>query len=488
MRKDIHHLLTATLALALCAPAAARGKVLWFQSTASDLWHTSTLALESRPACQPDATLNPAKAVLTFKGWGICFNELGWDALRLLPADEQTAVIRRLFSPTGDLRFTIGRIPLGANDYARGWYSCDETDGDFDMAHFTIDRDKQTLIPFIHMAQKEGPALTCWISPWSPPAWMKTNKHYANRSGAGNGLAADRQVPLYTDQFIQEPRYLQAYALYFNKFIDAYAAEGIPITAVCYQNEAYSYTVYPSCSWSNAGASRFIYQYLGPRLAKTHPEVELWLGTMNVADPAVFDEILKPQAATPYVKAIGYQWEGGQALPVVRQRHPAIPAVQTESECGSGTFDWAAADHTFQLINHYLAGGCQKYTYWNPILKDDGSSTWGWRQNALLRVNSAARTCTLTPEYYAMKHYTHFVAPGSALIASQGGDRPMTAFRTPAGAVVVVVENTQQQPRAFTFSTPSGTVRATLKAKSFNTFVCGSRKVLGAVMRQEPTR
>lgn len=59
------------------------------------------------------------------------------------------------------------------------------------------------------------------------------------------------------DYFIQDPRYLQAYANYFCRFIDEYGKLGIPIDMVIYQNEAYSYTPYPGCPWTAEGTIRF---------------------------------------------------------------------------------------------------------------------------------------------------------------------------------------------------------------------------------------
>ena len=95
--------------------------------------------------------------IVTFKAWGTTFNELDWDALGVLTRNEQDEILHNVFSPEGDLRITRGRISMGANDYARSWYSCDEVEGDFELRYFNIDRDKQAIIPFIRAAQKYNP-------------------------------------------------------------------------------------------------------------------------------------------------------------------------------------------------------------------------------------------------------------------------------------------------------------------------------------------
>ena len=162
---------------------------LLFRSTEGHMWQLEEATLKNQVIGTPEIVLESDQVKQTFKGWGTCFNEVGYDALMLLPEDVQQQVMRRMFAPDGDLRFTIGRIPIGASDYGRDWYSCDETpnnEPDFEMEHFTIERDKQALIPYIRLAQHYNPDMTFWASSWSPPAWMKTNKNYANTVGPGS--------------------------------------------------------------------------------------------------------------------------------------------------------------------------------------------------------------------------------------------------------------------------------------------------------------
>lgn len=101
---------------------------------------------------------------------------------------------------------------------------------------------------------------------------------------------------------------------------------------------------------------------------------------------------------------MGFQWEGGQISPKIRTTYPQYKCVQTESECGWDSFNWKAAEHTFSLIN-----GCEEYTFWNSILVDDDTSTWGWKQNSLIRIDSKTRTVNYTPEYFAIKHFSYYI-------------------------------------------------------------------------------
>lgn len=467
----------------LCTHAHGQSKAVSFRSSDGNYWKMETVDVADRVIGTPQVIIRTANPRQTFKGWGTCFNELPWDAYNLLSETQRTLFAKRLFNPNGDLRLTVGRIPIGASDYARDWYSCDEFEGDFDMQHFNIDRDLTTIIPSIRVAQAENPDLTFWASPWSPPQWMKTNKHYAQRRTSTNGCPFD--VPPYVNnQFIDSATYYQAYSLYFSKFVQAYKAKNIPITALAYQNEAYSNTPYPGCSWTAAATAKFLGQYLGPYFSRHHPDVKLILGTMNTGSLDVYEQILNTPGVKDYVSQIGFQWEGGRQIHEVMARHPDMEAVQTESECGSGTFDWKAAEHTFQLINHYLANRVTTYTYWNAILKDKGTSSWGWVQNALVQVNSSTNTPNYTAEYYALKHYSHLIPPGSRILTVDES-RLVLSAETPSGLIVVVAGNSDTFTKTITIDADGRYLAATLPAKSFTSYVMGDDEPMRRLLASE---
>jgi len=477
--------------LSLFALSANAQSFVWTSSTEGNEWDQSTGKLQKTIAATPDLEVKGDESLVTFKAWGTCFNERGWDALNMLPRKQQETILSQLFSPDGDLQFTIGRFSMNANDYARDWYSCDEVSGDFQLKYFNNDRDKTTLIPFIKAAQEYNPDLTFWISPWSPPSWMKINHYYSVVSNSEyNELNPKLDYLLFEDSektyenvfpqkltvndyFIQDPRYLQTYANYFCKFISAYREEGIPIRMVMFQNEPWSYTPYPGCAWKPEGIIRFNAEYLAPTLKEKHPDVDLYFGTINTNHYEVIDEVLSDPRMPETFKGVGFQWEGGQILPRLREKYPNYKYVQTESECGWGSFDWGAAEHTFNLINHYLGNGCEEYTFWNAILADDGVSGWGWKQNALIRVDSKAKTATYTPEYFAVKHYTHFLTSGSKILAFKNGKEdklPIMAVTNPQGQYVVFAGNFNDESKAITVELGDRFLNVSLQPHSLNTF------------------
>jgi len=463
----------------------------WTSSTEGKKWNETTVKLENKAASSVGLEVSKNDHIIDFKAWGTCFNERGWDALNMLPRKQQETILANLFSPKGDLRFSMGRFSMNANDYARDWYSCDEVSGDFQLKYFNIDRDRTSIIPFIKAAQAHNPDLTFWISPWSPPSWMKINHYYSvvsnetynkmdpklnyllfEDSNVKDESVFPKQAAV-NDYFIQDPRYLKTYANYFCKFISAYKAEGIPVSTVMFQNEPWSYTPYPGCAWTPKGIIRFNAEYLAPALKEQHPGTELIFGTINSNRYDAVDEVLSDPRMPETFDGVGFQWEGGQILPKVRAKYPNYKYVQTESECGWGSFDWGAAEHTFGLINHYLGNGCEEYTFWNAILYDDGVSGWGWKQNALIRVDSKTKEVTYTPEYYAVKHYTQFIPKGSKVMAFKNNKEektPVMVVSNPQGKYVVFAGNFNDASKDLTVKINGKYLSVSLPAHSLNTF------------------
>jgi len=154
----------------------------------------------------------------------------------------------------------------------------------------------------------------------------------------------------------------------------------------------------------------------------------------------------------------------------LHKKYPSLKLMQTESECGQGDFSWKDGEHLFDLMKIYLDGGVTAYMYWNMVLTDKGTSTWGWNQNALIHIDKASLKVTYTPEYYVFKHFSHFITPGSVKIASTGSFENAVAFVNPSKEVVIVANNLQENPKTITVKIGANVFSATLPAKSFNTF------------------
>ena len=501
MRKKI----TIIIACLLTSVTGMKAQTLTrYTTTEQQEWQESKASLSRKAATQVLIDLSEENEGHEFRAWGTCFNEMNLDAIELLSPESRQEVMYRVFSPKGDLRFTRGRLTMNANDYSRAWYSCDTVAGDFQLNHFNINHDKQNVIRLIKMAQQQQPEITFWMSPWSPPAWMKINQDYPVLSSRYNHQPKEKDALLYAgsvvgddtidpdemkllddrtgvfprrlatqDYMIQDQRYLQAYANMFCMFISLYQKEGIPIDMVMYQNEAYSYTPYPGCAWTAEGAVRFNHEYLKPTLKRIHPHVRLYLGTINTNRLDYVEKTI--DKLKDDVQGLGIQWECREHLRELRQRYPSLHLISSESECGNGSMDWKAGEHTFHLLCDYIGHGCDEYFIWNFILQDNGQSAWGWKQNALIQVDSQTKQARFTPEFYAVKHFSNLVPPGSRMIAYKSREvsmgLPVIIFRRPDQKLVVIAGNQTDNTLTATIRMGNKYLNITLPAHSFNSFI-----------------
>jgi glucosylceramidase len=467
------------------ASSYAQTKISWVATSATEKWKTQQGLIATKASGSVDVEVELNKPQQVIEGFGTCFNELGWTSLSLLSVKDRESIMREMFVPGGGANFSVCRMPVGANDFSRHWYSYDETDVDFEMKNFSIANDLETLIPFIKNAQKYNPSLKLWASPWSPPAWMKYNHHYAGRSvlgnmnfqseemgidmrGINNGLPKDKEGKEGTDMFIQEEKYYKAYALYFTRFIKAYQQQKINIGMVMPQNELNSAQPFPSCTWTAAGLARFI-AYLGPLMQSLG--VKVFFGTMERANAKLVDTILNDPQSGKYVKGVGFQWAGKDAIPIIHQQRPDLILYQSEQECGNGKNDWKNCIHSWELMKHYLSNGANAYMYWNTSLKEGGISTWGWKQNSLVSVDTVNKIYKYNFEYYLMKHLSHFVKPGAKRLNTNGSFDNLLAFINPDRSIVIVAQNDSNEERKVNIRMGDKAFAPILRPNTFNTFL-----------------
>ena len=478
-RRDvIKGLATASALAASGAPAIANAASApaqrWVSTSINAPWRSlpvPALAPVGANLFEQDVQLLTDQHAQTIQGFGGAFTEKGWQALTHLSPALRNKAVAALFAPEG-AAFNLCRTPIGANDISRKWYSYDEVDGDFDMAHFSVDNDKETLIPFINAAQIHAPHLKLWASPWSPPTWMKKGKHYAQAPAwpgqPSNGIKPEQMGKDGTDSFILEDRYLEAYARYFRRYVEEYGKAGIPISMVMPQNEFNSAQPFPSCCWTPQGLAKFI-PYLGREMGKLG--VEIFFGTLERGNADLLEAVLNDPQAAPYIKGVGVQWAGKGALAKIQERHPTLPLYASEQECGMGQNDWHYPRYIWGVMKQYFNAGAVAWEYWNLVMPEDGMSGWGWKQNALITVDGPKGAFHLNHEYYLMRHFSAFIKAGAVRIptTSFSGFENQLAFRNPDGQLIVIVQNEMAQPQQVRMVIGGKLLSLNLPADSFNT-------------------
>jgi glucosylceramidase len=427
--------------------------IRWICSTEKSRWQE--LATTNATAATNAIKLDPKTTFQMMDGFGGCFNELGWEALQAIPPERAEAALKELFSSHG-ANFTLGRAPIGANDFSLGWYSLNETPGDYEMKHFSIERNRQALIPYIKAAMRYQPKLGVWASPWCPPSWMTTNGRY-------------RQGHMKAD-----PQTLAAYALYFAKFVQAWQAEGINLYAVHPQNEPLlNDNLYPQCKWTGTELNAFLRDHLLPQLKQDQVKVEVWLGTLvndNIAD--YVEPVLGDPETGPQIVGAGFQYGGQKIMRATHEKFPDKKLAQTETECYGGWNAWDQAMITFGRIIENTSNFASSYFFWNMVLDESGLSRWNWRQNSLLTVDRKTETVKYNSEFYAMKHFSATVQPGARRIAVSGGPfKDVVAFQNPDGSKVLAFANGGDQTTSATVQVGETACQLDVPPKSINTVI-----------------
>lgn len=384
-------------------------------------------------------------------GWGCCISEICAKALLEAEESEREKAFDALFGAEG-CSFQYCRLSIGANDFAVSWYSYNETEGDYAMDNFSIDRDRRYIIPAVKKAQERSPEIRFFASPWSPPTWMKFPKAYNY------------------GRLVQTEENLKAYAKYFRRFLEEYAKENIKIAAVCPQNEIFADQKFPSCLYSPKELEAFMC-----RLADEVSDLtDIYYGTCNGPDPysefglhgEYLGYLMQNEKLRSTVKGAAFQWNGKYAVMQAKEDFPHLDIIQSECQCGDGKNSWDYAMYLCHLIHHYSLNGARANVYWNMALESGATSTWGWKQNSLISVKDGK--VNFNPEFYMMKHFSHFIKKGAVLLSVTGEmSSNTTAFRNPDGTIAAVIVN----PFDFDKTVTVGEQSIILKPRSFNTVV-----------------
>ena len=407
---------------AAATPAHAVSKAKYRVSTSSSLWASETNApITSGATGTGTIAIDTTTKYQTIDAFGGCFNEIGAKALKAVDTSLSNRVMRELFD-------TVSTI--------------------------SIARDKIYLIPFIKSAMVYRPDLKMWASPWSPPKWMKVN----NDVPAAN--------------FIQTPTILKAYALYLDKAVKLFQAEGINLYALSVQNEPYTNNSYPCCLWNSAQIRDFIKLYVGPRFASDQVNCQIWSPTMNNGSLSEFTPWLSDQGSAQYVKAVCFQWEGENAIAGVHAAYPSMTLYETELKCGGGTNDWSYAEGTcFQQMLWYFDNYANGFMQWNMVLDQSNTSAWGWVQCGMITVDTTQKTVAFHPQHYCAKHFSYYIKPGAKRIKTSGTFSNQVGFKNPDGSVIVVANNDGNGALTLAVSLGTSVINVSAPAHSFDTYV-----------------
>jgi len=427
---------------------AAREIKVYTTADKTDHRLSVTGTLTFNPMGQPLETqicvfVDPTKTFQTFLGIGGALTDSSAETYAKLPAAKQQEFLKAYFDPNDGIAYTLARTNIHSCDFSSGSYTYVD-EGDKELKSFSVNHDQQFRIPFIKQAvAATGGKLNIFASPWSPPAFMKSN----NNMLQGGKL---------------KPEFYQSWANYFVKFIRAYEKEGIPIWGVSIQNEPMATQKWESCIFSAEEERDFLKHHLGPTIKKeglAAKKIIVWDHNRDLIYQRARTIMTDPEAAQ-YAWGIGYHWyepwSGGEPMfdnvKLVREAFPDKHLIFTEGCADSfkseRLTDWKLGElYGRSMINDFNSGTVG-WTDWNVLLDETGGPNHV-KNFCFAPVHADTRTGELiyTNSYYYIGHFSKFVRSGAKRITSSPSRSPLlsTAFVNPDGKVAVVVMNRTDQ-------------------------------------------
>lgn len=415
---------------------------------------------ESDDTDLPTITVNPATKYQSMDGFG--FSLTGGSALHLskMSTSQRKILLNELFGTEGDaIGISYLRLSLGASDLDEAVFSYNDLpagETDVDMQQFTLAPDKRYLIPVLKEILAINPDLKIMASPWSAPTWMKTN-------GTPKGGSL-------------KPEYYDAYALYFVKYVQEMAKEGIKIDAITIQNEPLHPGNNPSMYMEAADQANFIKQSLGPAFESESISCKIIIYDHNADRTDYPIEILNDQEARKYINGSAFHLYGGSIndLSKVHTAHSDKNLYFTEQWIGApGNFSNDLKWHTENLIIGATRNWCKTVLEWNLAADSNlQPHTDGGCTECLGALTIDGNSVVRNPAYYIIAHASKYVRPNSFRIESNNlGDLSNVAFESPDGSIVTIVLNKSDKDQSFNLSIDGQAVRTSLNAGAVGTYV-----------------
>lgn len=381
--------------------------------------------------------LYPDRQYQEIIGFGGAFTESSAYNYAKMGTANKRKIIEAYFDPKKGLGLNFCRTHIHSCDFSVSRYTYVD-EGDVDLKTFSIARDQEYILPFIHDAQRTADGLMFFASPWSPPAWMKDNGDLCH-----GGRLLDE--------------YYGVWARYFARYLAAYKKEGVEIFAVTVQNEAKAWQTWESCTYTAEEEAHFATDFLRPALDEAgfgDVHIMVWDHNKERVYDRARDTFAYP-GAKEAIWGVAFHWYSGDhfaALDMAHEILPDKPLILSEfclggNRNGIGAHsDWTALErYAHEMIgdfNHHMAASVD----WNMLLDEAGAPFHdrGGVCKAQIIVDPETDTFTIEPTYYAVGHFSKFVRRGAVRIGSSSYTPgiQMTAFRNPDGSIVAVMLNT----------------------------------------------
>lgn len=383
--------------------------------------------------------VDPSETFQTFLGVGGAMTDAAAETFFKLPENKQQELLKAYYDVQQGIGYNIARLNMNSCDFSSGSYTY-VADHDTSLSTFDISHDTRYKIPFTKKAiEAAGNNMTVYISPWSPPAWMKDN----NNMLQGGALKKELYKP---------------WADYYIKYINALEKEGIPVWGLSVQNEPMATQKWESCIYTAEQEADFIKTALGPALHNAgmqDKKLIIWDHNRDLIYQRASTTLRDPEVAK-YVWGIGFHWYetwtgSDMMFDNLRRTHEAFPDKNLiftegckEKFSMDSVYNWSLGErYGMSMINDFNAGTVG-WTDWNVLLDETGGPNHvGNFCFAPVHANTKTGELIYTNAFYYIGHFSKFIRPGAKrIIASTNRTNLLTtAFLNTDGSVVVVVMN-----------------------------------------------
>lgn len=440
--------------------------------------------------------LSPGQKFQTITGFGGSFTESSAYLLNQLSKENREKIIEAYFGESG-ARYSLTRTHMNSCDFSLGNYSYAPVEGDTELENFSIEEDREDIIPMIKDAMavsKDG--FKILSSPWTAPPWMKDNNNYV-----GGKLLTE---------------YYDTWALFFSKYIDAYKAEGIDIWGFTVENEPLGNgNNWESMHYSPEEMTLFVQNHLGPKLeADGKGNVKILGYDQNREHLTEWvDEMFKNESSSKYFAGTAIHWYAStyevfpDELQYAHKKAPDKHLIQSEAcvdaqvpvwnddawywkkEATDWGWTWAPEEDKkyhpkYAPVNRYARDiiGCLNnwvdgWVDWNMVLDTKGGPNWfeNWCVAPVI-VDPEKDEVYLTPIYYTLSHFSKYIRPGAKRIGFENSDDSLmvTAAENPDGSIAVVIFNEGDTEKSFILDLEDKTTQVTISAQAIQSIVIPS--------------
>jgi glucosylceramidase len=407
--------------------------------TTDDLSKTLALVpvtLGTSGSADATVTVDPSTRYQTVVGFGASITDSSsYVMTKYLSQKALADLLSKLFDPSAGIGLSFLRQPMGASDFSSaGDFSYDDGASDPSLSHFSIAQDLKATIPVLKQALAIAPDLFILATPWSPPAWMKNNgsMNGTGATGGSSGLATNAYGP---------------FGDYFVKFVQAYAQQGITVSAVTPQNEPLNGSAsYPGMDLNAPSELALIAQHMGPALQKAGLATQIWAYDHNWDVESYPAQIMQDPTAAGFTEGGAFHCYGGDpsAMTTFHDAFPGKSVYMTECTGGDWQDDYFA--NTIDLAIDSTVNWARAVVLWNMALDENkGPQNHGCPTcRGVVTIDSQSGAVTYNADYWGLGHFAKFVRPGAARVASTASDGALkqVAFANADGRVALVAHNT----------------------------------------------